>query len=61
MEDLFETISTFAPSIPTQRELENKIVNWKLDYRSVAHLNKSLTDLICWVEEVSDSDLSTVD
>jgi hypothetical protein len=35
LEDLFETISTFAPSIPTQRELENKIVNWKLDYRSV--------------------------
>ena len=45
-EDLFETISTFAPSIPTQRELESKIVSWKLDYRSVAHLNKSLTDLI---------------
>jgi hypothetical protein len=61
LEDLFETISTFAPSIPTQRELENKIVNWKLDYRSVAHLNKSLTDLICWVEDVSDSDLNTVD
>jgi hypothetical protein len=61
LEDLFETISTFAPSIPTQRELESKIVNWKLDYRSVAHLNKSLTDLICWVEDVSDSDLSTVD
>ena len=39
LEDLFETISTFAPSIPTQRELESKIVSWKLDYRSVAHLN----------------------
>ncbi|MFN9981471.1 MAG: hypothetical protein ACK53Y_16220, partial [bacterium] len=37
LEDLFETISTFAPSIPTQRELESKIVAWKLDYRSVAH------------------------
>jgi len=61
LEDLFETISTFAPSIPTQRELESKIVSWKLDYRSVAHLNKSLTDLICWVEEVSDSELTTVD
>jgi hypothetical protein len=32
LEDLFETISTFAPSIPTQRELESKIVSWKLDY-----------------------------
>jgi hypothetical protein len=61
LEDLFETISTFAPSIPTQRELENKIVSWKLDYRSVEHLNRSLTNLICWVEEVSDSELSTVD
>ncbi len=61
LEDLFETISTFAPSIPTQRELESKIVLWKLDYRSVAHLNKSLTDLIAWIEDVSDSVLSTVD
>jgi hypothetical protein len=61
LEDLFETISTFAPSIPTQRELESKIVSWKLDYRSVAHLNMSLTNLIAWVEDVSDSDLSTVD
>jgi hypothetical protein len=61
LEDLFETISTFAPSIPTQRELESKIVSWKLDYRSVAHLNKSLTDLIAWVEDVSDSDLRTID
>jgi hypothetical protein len=61
LEDLFETISTFAPSIPTQRELENKIVSWKLDYRSVAHLNKSLSDLISWVEDVSDSELRTID
>ena len=61
MEDLFETISTFAPSIPTQRELESKIVSWKLDSCSVAHLNKSLTDLIAWVEDVSDSDLRTID
>jgi hypothetical protein len=61
LEDLFETISTFAPWIPTQRELESKIVSWKLDYRSVAHLNKSLTDLIAWVEDVSDSDLRTID
>ncbi|MFN9900193.1 MAG: hypothetical protein ACK55Z_15670, partial [bacterium] len=55
LEDLFETISTFAPSIPTQRELENKIVSWKLDYRSVEHLNRSLTNLFCWFELVSDS------
>jgi hypothetical protein len=61
LEDLFETISTFAPSIPTQRELESKIVAWKLDYRSVAHLNKSLSELICWVGNVSDSDLRTID
>ena len=61
LEDLFETISTFAPSIPTQRELESKIVSWKLDYRSVAHLNKSLSELICWVGNVSDSDLRTID
>jgi hypothetical protein len=61
LEDLFETISTFAPSIPTQRELENKIVSRKLDYRSVAHLNKSLSDLISWVEDVSDSELRTID
>ena len=61
LEDLFETISTFAPSIPTQRELESKIVAWKLDYRSVAHLNKSLSDLICWVGDVSDSNLRTID
>jgi hypothetical protein len=61
LENLFETISTFAPSIPAQHELESKIVSWKLDYRSVAHLNKSLTDLISWVEDVSDSDLSTID
>jgi hypothetical protein len=61
LEDLFETISTFAPSIPTQRELESKIVSWKLDYRSVAHLNKSLSDLISWVEDVSDADLRTID
>ena len=61
LEDLFETISTFAPSIRTQRELENKIVSWKLDYRSVAHLNKSLSDLISWVEDVSDSELRTID
>jgi hypothetical protein len=27
LEDLFETISTFAPSILTQGELENKMVN----------------------------------
>ncbi len=61
LEDLFETISTFAPSIPTQRELESKIVSWKLDNRSVAHLNKSLSDLISWVEDVSDADLRTID
>jgi hypothetical protein len=61
LEDLFETISTFAPSTPTQRELESKIVSWKLDYRSVAHLNKPLSDLISWVEDVSDADLRTID
>ncbi len=61
LEDLFETISTFAPSIPTQCELESKIVSWKLDYRSVAHLNKSLSDLISWVEDVSDAELLTSD
>jgi hypothetical protein len=60
LEDLFETISTFAPSIPTQCELESKIVSWKLNYRSVAHLNKSLSDLISWVEDVSDADLQTI-
>ncbi len=61
LEDLFETVSTFAPSILTQRELESKIVSWKLDYRSVAHLNKSLSDLISWVEDVSDADLRIID
>ncbi len=61
LEDLFETISTFAPSILTQRELENKIVNWHIDCRSVANLNRSLSDLINWSKAVSDSELRTID
>jgi hypothetical protein len=61
LSDLFSTISTFAPSILTQRELEQKLVAWKLDTRSVSALNRSLSDLLSWTEMVADSELRTID
>jgi hypothetical protein len=61
LQDLFSSISTFAPSILTQRELESQLVNWRLDTRSVQGLNKSLSDLINWTDMASDSSMKTID
>jgi hypothetical protein len=59
--DLFNSVSTLCPSIYTQRELEQKVMNWKLVTTSVPGLTKCLSDLLAWCELAADNEMKTVD